>query len=189
VYHLELRQFPHVSRAFNLDREALETRFLKPFVAGDLIEYDDRRWGADKSRLTVLEGPELSQVDRGLGRGWGMATKRGRDVTEEVLAEAHRGADARPDVEALKDAIAEVAGAGITFPDAVSLAAARQPLWRASEQLALAEQAVWEMLHQGRLQMLDAGDEPVSPDRWQPIVLRWATWTGTGDASVRLRAR
>jgi hypothetical protein len=187
VYHLELRQFPHVSRAFNLDREALETRFLKPFVAGELIEYDDRRWGAEKTRVTVLEGPEVSRVDRGLGRGWGMATKHGRDVTEQVLAEAYRGADARPEVEALKDAIAEVARTRLTFPDAIALAAVRQPLWRASEQLALAEQAVWELLHQGRLQMLDAGDQPLSSDRWQPIVLRWSTWAG--DGPVRLRAR
>jgi hypothetical protein len=187
VYHLELRQFPHVARAFNLDREALDTRFLRPFAAGELIEYEDRRWGAEKTRLTVLEGPELDQADRGLGRGWAQATKRGRDVTEQVLAEINRGAEARPEVEALKDAIAEVARTRISFPDAVALAAAKQPLWRASEQLALAEQAVWEMLHQGRLRMCD-GDDELSPDRWQPIVLRWSTWAAATGGSITLRA-
>ena len=186
MYHLELRQFPHVARAFNLDREALDTRFLRPFAAGELIEYEDRRWGAEKTRLTVLEGPELDQADRGLGRGWAQATKRGRDVTEQVLAEINRGAEARPEVEALKDAIAEVAATPITFPDAFALAAARQPLWRASEQLSLAEQAVWEMLHQHRLRMCE-DEETLEPERWQPVVLLWSTWAGTTGQSIRLR--
>lgn len=186
MYHVELRQFPHVSRAFNLDREALDARFLKPFVAGELIEYEDRRWGADKTRLTVLEGPELSHVDRGWGRGWGMATKQGRDVTEHVLSDARRGADARPEVEGLKAAIAEVARTPITFPDAIALAVASRPLWRASEQLALAEQAVWEMLHQGRLQMCQR-ESPLARDRWQPVLLRWATWTGESGDAITLR--
>jgi hypothetical protein len=188
VYHVELRQFPHVSRAFNLDREALDARFLRPFVAGELIEYDERRWGPEKTRLTVLEGPELGHVDRGWGRGWGMATKHGRDVTEQMLAQARRGAGARPEVEALKEAIAEAARAPIRFADAVALAAARQPMWRASEQLAVAEQAVWEMLHQGRLQLCE-GEQPLPPDRWQPIVLRWSTWAGTAGGEITLRTR
>jgi hypothetical protein len=187
VYHLELRQFPHAARAFNLDRATLDTRFLKPFVAGDPIEYDDRLWPPEKTRVTVLEGPALGQADMGLGRGWAWATKQGEDVTKQVLAEIDRGADARPEVESLKDAIAEVARVPITFPDAVALAAARQPLWRASEQLSLAEQAVWELLHQGRLQMRD-GDQAVELERWQPIILRWSTWAGTTGTELRLRA-
>jgi len=187
VYHVELRQFPHVARAFNLDRAALDERFVKPFVAGDLIEYDDRRWGPEKTRLTVFEGPVQGQSDRGLGRGWAMATKRGRDVTEQVLAEARRGAAARPDLEMLKDAVAEVAHTPIAFPDVIALATARQPRWRASEQLALAEQAVWELLHQGRVQMYE-GDQALAPGQWQPVVLRWSTWAGTTGGDITLRA-
>ena len=187
MYHLELRQFPHVSRAFNLDREALDTRFLKLFVTGEPIDYDDRRWPPEKTRVSVLQGPAIDQADRGLGRGWALATKQGEDVTKQVLSEIERGADARPEVEFLKDAIAEVAQTPITFGDAVALAAARQPLWRASEQLSLAEQAVWELLHQARLQMVD-GERAVPRERWQPIVLRWSTWSGATGASLRLIA-
>jgi len=187
VYHLELRQFPHTARAFNLDRATLDTRFLKPFVTGEPIDYDDRRWPPEKTRVTVLEGPPLEQAELGLGRGWGNATKRGEDVTKQVLSEIERGADARPEVESLKDAIAEVARTPITFVDAVALAAARQPLWRASEQLSLAEQAVWELLHQARLQMVD-GERTVPLEQWQPIVLRWSTWSGATGASLRLTA-
>jgi hypothetical protein len=187
VYHLELRQFPHAARAFNLDRATLDTRFLKPFVAGEPIRYEDRTWPPEKTRVTVLEGPPLEQAELGLGRGWGNATIRGEDVTEQVLAEIDRGADARPEVELLKDAIAEVAEVPITFPDAVALAAARQPMWRASEQLSLAEQAVWELLYQGRLQMRD-GDEAVEREQWQPLVLQWSIWAGTTGVELRLSA-
>jgi hypothetical protein len=187
VYHLELRQFPHAARAFNLDRATLDTRFLKPFVAGEPIEYEDRRWPPEKTRVTVLEGPALDSTELGIGRGWGNATRVGEDVTKQVLAEIDRGADARPEVESLKDAVAEVSRVPITFPDVIALAAAKQPLWRASEQLSLAEQAVWELLHQGRVEMRES-DEAIDRERWQPIVLRWSTWAGTTGTEIRLNA-
>src|ERR1700722_3013054 len=85
VYHLELRQFPHTARAFNLDRATLDTRFLKPFVAGDPIDYEDRRWPPEKTRVTVLEGPPLEQAELGLGRGWGNPAQRGEDGTKGGL--------------------------------------------------------------------------------------------------------
>jgi hypothetical protein len=190
VYHLEMRSFPHVARVFNLDRETLDTRFVKPWKAGEMIDYDDRRWAPDKTKLTVFEGAELSVAARGLGRGWGEVTRSSRDVTETVVAEISRGADARPDVDALKDAIAEVADGEqpIDFPDVVALAVAAHPLWRASEQLSLAEQAVWEMLHQHRLEMLRNGDA-VPAEGWQDVVLRFVTWAGLREGpEIRLRA-
>lgn len=185
MYHVELRQFPHVARIFNLEREELEARIVRPWVAGDLIDYDDRRWAPDRVRLKILEGPHLRPDELGMGRGWASAAKSSSDVTEALLAAARRGADARPEVESLKGAIHEVAGQPISFQDVVALAAAAHPSWRASEQLALAEQTVWEMLHQRRLTMSAAG-EPVSREHWQPIVLSWETWTGSG-RQVELR--
>lgn len=186
-YHLELRQFPHVARAFNLEREALDIRFLRPWVAGSIIDYEERRWSPDRTKLTVLEGPPLAPDELGMGRGWANANRTGADVTAEVIAEVERGARARPELEALKDAVAEVASGRLGFQDVMALAAAAQPHWRASEQLGLAEQAVWEMLHQGRLEML-TGTEAVDRDRWQSFVLSWATWAGTSEPTVSLRA-
>ena len=188
-YHVELKAFPHVARAFNLDRATLDARFVGPFAAGESIEYDDRRWPAEKTKLTVFEGEELGDASRGLGRGWGEVTRRSHDVTDVVLAEIHRGASARPELEALKGAIAEVARRqdGIALPDAIALAAAAEPGWRASEQLSLAEQAVWELLHQARLQMLGPDGTAVAPEGWQAVVLSWEQWTGA-QAPVRLRA-
>src|ERR1700760_1357868 len=105
MYHVELRQFPHVARVFNLNREELESRFVRPYVGGTIIEHEDRRWAPERSRLKILEGRELRPDEVGMGRGWASATKHGADVTETVLAQARRGAEARPEVEALKDAI------------------------------------------------------------------------------------
>lgn len=192
MYHLELRQFPHVARVFNLDRAELDSRFVMPWASGTLIDHDDRRWAPERARLTVLSGPALGPEQLGLGRGWATATRQGRDVTEELLAQARRGAAARPEVEALKGAVSEVLGhdAGAVQPiDVVALAAAAHPTWRASQQLELAEQAVWELLHQGRAQ-LQAGPAPVAPENWQTIVTAWATWSRSGreGAAIRLVA-
>jgi hypothetical protein len=186
MFHLELRQFPHVARAFNLTREELDLRFVRPWVAGSIIEHDDRRWAPERTRLKILEGPELRPEELGMGRGWASATKQGRDVTDALLAEARRGAEARPEVESLKAAVLEVAATTISVQDVMALAAAAHPGWRPSEQLALAEQTVWEMLHQQRL-ALTAGGEPVDRGQWQPILLSWETWTGAGPR-IELRA-
>ncbi len=186
MYHLELRQFPHVSRVFNLTREELEQRFVQPWVAGSIIDHDDRRWAPERARLKILEGPELRADELGMGRGWATASKSSRDVTDAVVAEARRGAEARPEVESLKDAVQEVAANAIAFQDVMALAAAAHPTWRPSEQLALAEQTVWEMLHQQRL-ALTADGEPVGREHWQPILLSWETWTGAAP-QLALRA-
>jgi hypothetical protein len=193
VFHLELRQFPHVARVFNLEREELDSRFVMPWASGALIEHDDRRWAPERARLTVLSGPPLGPGQLGLGRGWATATRQGRDVTEEVVTEARRGAAARPEVEALKLAVDEVlaSGAGGLEPaDVVALAAAAHPTWRASQHLELAEQAVWEMLHQRRAE-LSAGPSPVAAENWQTIIMAWPTWSrsGRGAASIRLTRR
>jgi hypothetical protein len=90
-------------------------------------------------------------------------------------------------VETLKAAIGEVAGTPLGFQDVMALAAAAHPQWRASQQLELAEQAVWEMLHQGRVVMTVSGDV-VARDRWQPVVLSWATWAGVTTEVFRLQA-
>jgi hypothetical protein len=189
VYHVELRDFPHLARVFNLDRETLDAGYLRPHVAGEMIEYDDRRWPAEKTKLTVFTGPEVGVAQRSMGRGWGEVTRRGTDVTETVLAEVHRGADARPEVEALKDVMTEVAAGagGLRFPDAMALAVAGHPTWRASEQLSLVEQTVWEMLHREQLVMVDGDAEPVARDRWQVVLLSWETWAGASGPELRLR--
>jgi hypothetical protein len=176
MFHLELRQFPHTARVFNLERAELDEKFIRPWVRGEMIDHDDRRWPPERTKMRVLEGPELAQADMGMGRGWGNVTKTSQEVTDTVIAEAERGAQARPEVEALKVAVQEVAVRPVGFTDVIDLAVIGHPGWRASEQLSLAEQAVWELLHQGLLTMLADG-RPVPREGWQDVVLDWATWS------------
>ena len=99
VFHVELRQFPHQTRAFNLTREELDARIVGPWIAGEAIELNEYRWLPDRATLTIYEGPLLGVADMGLGRGWQNVTRKGREVTQEVLIEARdetqRAADGR----------------------------------------------------------------------------------------------
>jgi hypothetical protein len=183
VFHLELRQFPHVARAFNLTREELDLRFAWPWVSGSPVVHEDRHWTPEKARLIIFEGPELRTEDMGLGRGWANVGRTSEDVTEAVLAEAQRGAEASSTVAMFKDTLGGAARASITLSEVMELVAAEHPGWRVSERLALAEQAVWEMLHQGRLTLSDV-DGPIESERWQLTLLRWASWTGSDGALV-----
>ncbi len=185
VFHLELRQFPHIARVFNLTREELDARFAKPWVSGSTIEHDDRRWAPERAKLTIYEGRELRTDEIGMGRGWPTVGKTAKEVTETVLAEAQRGSEARSAIHTFKAVIAGAAATPMTFGELIELAAREYPQWRASEQLALAEQAVWEMLHQGELQ-LSGLDGPIARDRWQPILLSWSTWIESGSDPLLL---
>lgn len=174
MFHVELRRFPHVGRAFNLDRDELLARFVTPWARGAAISLDDRDWTPDKkTRLTVYDGPAIAPEQRGLGRGWSTVTREGRDVTEDVLDAAREQIAPPVPLPELKAKLLAATRAGpIRATLAVALAGGRG---RASERLALAEQAVWELLHEGQLSLADA-DGPVASDRWESLVLAWETW-------------
>jgi hypothetical protein len=185
VFHVELRQFPHQARAFNLSREELDARILQPWCSDAPIELQDRRWTSEKAKLTILEGAELRPDEIGLGRGWSNATKNGQDVTAKLLEETRQSRQAP--VDELKEAIvAACAGSAIALSQVVAVAGAREPQRRPSELLAAAEQGVWELLHAGRLRLLRHGDE-VPRERWQPVLLSWSSWNGA-DVTVEALA-
>jgi hypothetical protein len=187
VFHLELRQFPHVSRAFNLSREELDHRFARPWVTGIEIEYEDRQWTPGKAKLTIYEGPELKLEELGLGRGWAAVGKNSQEVTETILAQAQRGSEGRATLEMVKAAVRGAARTPLTLPEVVELVAADYPRWRPSEQLGMAEQAVWELLHQQRL-ALRGPDGVLSGEQWSAILLSWSCWTGSGAPGLLLEA-
>jgi hypothetical protein len=185
MFHVELRQFPHVTRAFNLTREELHSRILGPWVTSAPIDLNDRRWLPEKTRLTILEGAELRPDEIGLGRGWANAGRGAEDVTAALVGEAEQRVET-PSADGLKDALVELCARGPEpLRRVVELAGERHPQRRPSELLAAAEQAVWELLHQGRLTML-VGSEPVEPDQWQRVLMSWDSWTG---AEVGLDAK
>jgi hypothetical protein len=59
----------------------------------------------------------------------------------------------------------------------VELAGERYPQARLSERIALCEQAVWELLHEGELQLVRAGSA-VARGEWQQALLSWEAWRG-----------
>lgn len=182
LFHVQLRQFPHVTRAFNLSREELDARILAPWAAGRAVELDDRRWEPERAKLTIYEGPELAREEIGLGRGWANVARSGEDVTERLLAQLER----MPGLEELKGEIVSMTTRGrVPLPQVVELAGERQLRSLPSEQLALCEQAVWELLHQRKVRML-RGEETLRPDQWQPVLLDWTTWTADGPNGVWL---
>jgi hypothetical protein len=187
MFHLELRQFPHVARVFNLSREELDARFARPWVSGTVIQHDDRRWAPERARLTVYEGPEMRPDEIGMGRGWSTVGKTSLEVTETVLAEAERGSGANAAVRTFSALLQAAAASPVSLGDVVALAAGEYPQWRPSEQLALAERTVWEMLHHAQVTLTREGDEVPRAD-WQPILLSWASWTGETADELLLQA-
>jgi hypothetical protein len=167
VFHVELRRFPHVARAFNLSAEELQERIVAPWVAGATIDLDDRQWEPARTKLAIYEAPEIAAADRGLGRGWAEVTRAGADVTARVLEQA------RGSVERFKETL--LTHGRLTLREVVALAGQSHPHSRVSDRLGLAERAVWELLHQGRIVLLDQGAE-VERDRWQTALLSWDAW-------------
>ncbi len=187
VYHVELRQFPGLARAFNLSAGEIEARILTPWAARSEVELDGRRFTPGKAKLTILEGPVLAPEQIGVGRGWGNANRSGCERTKELLAAASTPLD-RAAAE-LKDVILSKARAGgLALPELPALLAQRHPGWRVSDRLALAERAVWELLHERRLELM-SGARPLEAEEWERTLLDLATWTAYATTSSSIVAR
>lgn len=154
MFHVELRQFPHVARAFNLSREELDARILRPLASGTAVQWNDRRWAPDKVKVAIYEGPELAVEEIGMGRGWGNATKDGENVTERLLREARRQVESPPALDELKRAIVDrCSGSPLRYEQLLALAAEVARGASANETVGLASRAVWELLQDGRLSL------------------------------------
>jgi hypothetical protein len=195
VFHVELRQALHVTRAFNLSAEELRERIVGRWLSDQEVALNDRRWSPQRARLTIYEGPALRTEEIGLGRGWSNATKSGHDVTTRVLTEAREALDARrgigdqPSVEECKhDVLTRCASEPVALAELVLLASERFPSRRVSARVALVEQSVWELLHEGRAMMLRVGaiSEPIGREQWEAVLLAWETWTSDPTPRVQL---
>jgi hypothetical protein len=176
VFHVELRQFPHQARAFNLSRDELDARILAPWAAGEAVALDERRWSPERARLTIYEGPYLASDQLGMGRGWQNVTRDGEDVTARLMAEVVQPA---PVTELKREVLDRCAYGPVQLGRLVELTGERYPQSRVSERLALCEQAVWELLHEGRATLTRAGTQ-VSPKEWESVLLRWEAWADPG---------
>jgi hypothetical protein len=188
MFHIELRQFPTTSRAFNLSAEDIHRRFVEPWIAGEKIQLDEHRFSAEKAKLKIYEGRELRPDEMGFGRGWGNVTRTGADVTDRVLEQAV--AQSAPTIreQAIRELKAQLlvraARAPVSFPEAMALSGDGQVGWRVSERMGVAEQAVWELLHADGLRLTRDGTEVPKPE-WEGLVLAWETWRDAGPLSLR----
>jgi hypothetical protein len=151
MFHVELRQFPHQGRAFNLDRDELDRRILEPWLRGEPVELQDRRFDPDKAKLTIYEGRVLELNEMGLGRGWANVTRVGEDVTDRLLIDARAQALAPPDLDELKRGLLARAASGpLSMSDVLQVAA---ELGAAGAE----RDAVWQLLGEGQLVLSRAG--------------------------------
>ena len=151
MFHVELRQFPHVARAFNLSEEDLRERVVAPWVRGVPVEFQERRWLPDRARLVIYEGPRLESTDMGMGRGWGNVTRTGHEVTTTVLEAARPGPITSAQLDELITALA-ARGAPVSLTEAITLAAE-------AGIIAPPERVIWQLLAEGRLVLeVAAGD-------------------------------
>jgi hypothetical protein len=202
VFHIQLRQSVNISREFNLSAEELHQRILVPWKANALVVSGDKKWAPERAKLTIYEGPELRPDEIGMGRGWGNVTKHGTDVTGRLLAATApapasasappAGADAAggSELDRCRQEIVRRAQAGaIALGACIEIAGSLRFGSRVSERFALAEQAVWELLHMNAIEL--HGDD-LGPGagtvEWQRVLLDWDAWSGAKVVQVRAPA-
>jgi hypothetical protein len=157
VFHVELRQFPHAARAFNLTAEQLEARFTGPWVREQTVALDDRRWAPERAKLTIYERDELRTDELGLGRGWASVTKDGTDVTQHELTAARERSqpgESPAALHSLTDELAALTQAGpVGAAEVLGLVAGAYPGASDSERRAIAARLVWELLEAERAKL------------------------------------
>ncbi len=171
MFHAELRMGMHVVRRFNLADAELWHGFIEPLLGGADFELEGHEFSPRETQMTIYEGPALRPDQLALGHGWQNAERSGNDVTARVLATARehlskRVAEPLTDdhagrSEQLRERLLGRLSAGpAAAPDILALAAElpgeRSPA--ACEQLAA--QAVWELLAQGRCELVPARPKP-----------------------------
>ncbi|HEV7937597.1 MAG TPA: hypothetical protein VGP18_06190 [Solirubrobacteraceae bacterium] len=123
MYHVELRQFPHNFCRFNLTETELHEAVLDAWARGEWIEFGERKWNPQQAKLIVLEGPQIPLEQLSMGRGWRIAEREGKDVTEQLVAAAHSSSvSASASVAANEQARSQTAATLGLDPAAASLA-------------------------------------------------------------------
>jgi hypothetical protein len=197
VFHFELRSSIKVAHAFNLSEADLDRAVLHNWRRGEVVVFADRRWEPGRTQLKIYEGRGLDGPELSFGRGWTNAVKHGEDVTDRVLAAMIPGqgttGTVSPALDALRrEVIAQCRAGRIGIHQVLWLTNRWYPERRVSERLALAEEAVWGLLHEGLVRLCrvetDVADEVVAKDDWEGILLDWRTWADADAAAVLIEA-
>ena len=164
-----------------MTRAELDARFVRPWVQGEMIEHDERRWAPERTRLKILEGPGCALDELGMGRGWGQATKGSEDVTDAVLAAGRSEAPARgPRSRRSRSRSPQRAAEPLALTEVMALAggrpsrlaslpnSSRRPSRRCGS---CCTSGGWRCR---------GGRGRIRRERWQEVVLRWSTWARRG---------
>jgi hypothetical protein len=171
MFHAEMRAGPHVVREFNLDERALWVRYLAPLLGGREFAREGHEWNPNKTRLTVLEGPELRTDQISMGRGWPNAQRASTDVTGAVLTRARELHAQAPTTRSpageqqsplgagtgvLRERLIGRLGAGPIGAEQIeALAGSAMPNADDGTRRAACERAVWELLAAGEAQLVE----------------------------------
>lgn len=178
VFHVQLREGSQVARAFNLSEAAVRRQFIAKLQAGGVFKYADQEWEAARSALTILEGPELRGNELMMGQGWANAQRVARDVTDRIMQGGPVPSERDPVVDRLKERLLGRLAAGpVALGEIAILAEDLMHGRRASELVAAAELAAWELLHEDQA-ALEAAGAPLGQAEWQPRLLAAESWFG-----------
>ncbi len=154
-----------VVRELNMDDRLLYVRFLMPLLSDRDFAFEGHDFTPRKTRITILEGPELRTDQLGIGgRGWQNANLSGVDVTETVLARARdhfAGTGSSGQAQAMSSAVSPGLGAlrerligrlsagPVTLEDIRAIAHDLMPDGTADELRATSDEAALDLLSSG----------------------------------------
>lgn len=206
MYHVELREFPNNTHAFNIDADRLHEKILGPWFRDETFELGEQKWIPQRTTITILEGPELPLSRLGLGRGWTNALRGSKDVTAAVLEAAKAaesatnradrsvnpggdGAKREPAIE--RDILARCAVGPLSLGAVWDRAEFVEPDASAGVRLVLAEVALKQLLGERRVELC-RGDEPsagaVAPDEVEAVLRAREAWGTERSTGIFVRA-
>ncbi len=85
-FHVRLqRQVLFTEETYNLSEPELQRRFVEPWLTGKPIIIKGRTWVPERSRIVILEGPDLTSTQRSWVQGWTKAIELSENVTDRFL--------------------------------------------------------------------------------------------------------
>jgi hypothetical protein len=195
MYHVELREFPHNTHAYNLGEPRLQAEIVGHWVRGEIFNFAERDWIPQRTELKILEGPELPLSQTGLGRGWTNVQKRGKDVTAEILEAARATLSASADAPARSpelehDIVERLALGPVSLAGVWRLAQSTAPDSSPGERLATAERALSQLLRDDHVELCRGGAPGAQAIRGdaRARVLRSSTeWAGDNSTAAFVR--
>ena len=143
-------------RQFNLSEAELWRRFIAPLMAGRDFTYEGHEFIPTRTRITILDGPNLRADQLALGRGWQNAQRLGRDVTEALLATARQRTQnsaataASAPVEILRERlIGRLCAGPVAAGEIAALAAELMPSSGEDDRRMAAQRAAWMLIERG----------------------------------------